>query len=297
MATGFSLRGIRRIDFTFLPDAALAMQAHPGSAWRGAFGHTLKRMVCAMRLRPCEGCPLAGVCVHPAFFGAETAAEASRPFILCPDRAPRDGVLRAGQAFRVRLTLLPAAEPAAPYAIRALLEAAANGISARRVPFDCIAITDAATGQPIDPASPLPPAAPLQCPPPPASALIRFVTPLRIRLAGDLLTGRSLSPSHLVAAALRRLRLLGLPLPDDRGQAARAEGACLQFEEKRFGWIETARFSSRQNAAMKMGGIVGDAVLGIRGTRHVWPLLWASSIVHLGKGASMGFGRIEAEAA
>lgn len=297
METLLTLKGIRRIDFTFVPGTALRMQAHPGSAWRGAFGHALKRMVCAMRLRPCEGCPLAGVCIHPAFFGAESAAEASRPYVLCPDRAPHDGVLRAGQAFRVRLTLLPAAEPAAPYAMRALLQAAANGISARRIALDCVAITDAGSGQPLDPGKPLPPAEALHCPPPPAAVLLRLATPLRIRLSGDLLTGRSLLPSHLVAAALRRLRLLGLPVATDLSQAACAESAGLQFTEKQLGWLETTRFSSRQNTAMQMGGIVGDAVLGLGGTRHVWPMLWAASILHLGKGASMGFGRIEVRAA
>lgn len=297
MDPGLNLRGIRRIDFNFVPAAALALQAHPGSAWRGAFGHALKRMVCAMRLRPCEGCSLVEVCLYPAFFGVERTAEASRPYILCPDRAPRDGILHPGQAFRVRLTLLPSAEPAAPYAVRALLEAASNGITARRVPFECLAMTDVGTGQPVDPDKQLPPDEALDCPKPPATVRLRFVTPLRIRLGGDLLTGRNLLPTHLVAAALRRLRMLGLPVPTDLWQAARAESANLQFEEKRLGWIETTRFSSRQNTAMQIGGIVGDAVLGIGGTRHVWPLLWAGSILHLGKGASMGFGRMEVEAA
>lgn len=297
MATMLRLGGIRRIDFTFAPRAALLLQAHPGSAWRGAFGHALKRLVCAMRLRPCEGCPLAGVCIHPAFFGADNAAEGSRPYILCPDRAPRDGVLRAGQIFGVRLTLLPSAEPAAPYAIRALLEAAAAGLTARRVPLDCSAITDAGTGQPIDPGSPLPRAEAMDCPPQPASVLLRLATPLRIRLGGDLLTGLGLLPEHLVAAALRRLRMLGLPMPAGLGEAARAEAAGLRFGRQRLGWVETTRFSSRQNSAMQLGGIVGEAVLDISGTRHVWPLLWAASVLHLGKAASMGFGRIEAEAA
>ncbi|GGG15801.1 hypothetical protein GCM10010964_00120 [Caldovatus sediminis] len=297
MATAFSLHGIRRVDFTFVPRATLAVQAHPGSAWRGAFGHALKRMVCAMRLRPCEGCPLAGVCIHPAFFGADSAAEAGRPYILCPDRAPRDGLIRPGQAFRVRLTLLPSAESAAAYAVRALLEAAAAGVSARRVPLDCRAIADAGTGQPIDPGGSLPPPEAIHCPPPPARVRLRMTTPLRIRLGGDLLTGRTLLPGHLVGAALRRLRILGLPASPALADAARAEAATLRFEQPRLGWVETTRFSSRQNSAMQMGGIVGEALLDLERARHVWPLLWAASVLHLGKGASMGFGRIEAAAA
>lgn len=297
MATAFSLHGIRRMDFTFEPRAILAVQAHPGSAWRGAFGHALKRIVCAMRHRPCEGCPLATVCIHQALFGPDSTADAGRPFILCPDRAPPGGVIQAGQAFRVRLTVLPAAETAAAYAVRALLEAAAAGLSARRVPLDCVAITDADTGQTVDPSSSLPPPRAIHCPAPPTSVRLRMTTPLRIRLGGDLLTGRTLRPAHLIGAALRRLRALGLPASSALADAARAEAAALHFEQPRLGWIETTRFSTRQNSAMQMGGIVGDALLDLGRARHVWPLLWAASILHLGKGASMGFGRIEAAAA
>ncbi|MCS6891249.1 MAG: CRISPR system precrRNA processing endoribonuclease RAMP protein Cas6 [Rhodovarius sp.] len=297
MHSALILQGIRRLDFTFTPRAAVAMQAHSGSAWRGAFGHALKRIVCAMRLRPCTGCPLAGVCIHPAFFGANEAAEGSRPYILCPDRAPPRGILQPGESFRVRLTLLPGAEAAAAYALRALLDAAAAGLTARRIPLDCTAITDAATGEAIDPGCPLPPPADLSCPPAPERVRLRFVTPLRIRLAGDLLTGRSLRPGHLVAAALRRLRLLGFAIPAELAEAARSAAGDLAFREARLGWLETTRFSTRQQSSMQLGGIVGEALLDLRGRPATWPLLWAAGILHLGKGASMGFGRIEAEAA
>ncbi|MCX8134568.1 MAG: CRISPR system precrRNA processing endoribonuclease RAMP protein Cas6 [Roseococcus sp.] len=291
------LTGIRRLDFAFAPRAPLRLQAHSGSAWRGAFGHALKRMVCAMRLRPCEGCPLTGVCLHPAFFGTDEAVEGGRPYILDPDRTPATGVLHPGETLRVRLTLLPAAEAAAPYAVRALLEAAAHGLTAHRIPLDCTAVTDAATGQAIDLDRPLPPPETLSCPPAPGTVRLLLATPLRIRLAGDLLTGRTLRPIHLVEAALRRLRLLGFALPAALAQAARGQAAGLAFREARLGWLETTRVSSRQRSRMQLGGIVGEALLDLRGRPALWPPLWAAGILHLGKGASMGFGRIDVEAA
>ncbi|WP_135467876.1 CRISPR system precrRNA processing endoribonuclease RAMP protein Cas6 [Crenalkalicoccus roseus] len=296
MAATLSLGGVRRLDFAFVPRAALCLQAHAGSAWRGAFGHALKRMVCAMRLRPCEGCPLADGCLYTAFFGAGADHDAARPFILSPEPLPRDGLLRAGRPFTVRLTLLPGAEAAAAYAVRALLRAAEQGLSGRRVALDCVSVTDAATGEPLAPHGSLP--APVACvaPPPPPAVELRFTSPLRIRLAGDLLTARTLRPGHLVGAALRRLRLLGFGPSPDLAAAARKEAEGLAFAAARLGWLETTRFSSRQNSAMQFGGIVGEAVLDLRGAPHVWPPLWAASILHLGKGAAMGFGRVEARA-
>jgi hypothetical protein len=84
MISSLSLQGIRRLDFTFAPRSTLLVQSYPGSAWRGAFGHALKRIVCAMRLRPCHGCALSDVCVHTAFFGPDTVARQAGPtsFVL-----------------------------------------------------------------------------------------------------------------------------------------------------------------------------------------------------------------------
>jgi hypothetical protein len=194
------------------------------------------------------------------------------------------------------MTLLASAEPAVPYALRALLSAAANGLTARRIPLECVAIRDVATGLPVDPSGPLPDPASLACPPRPDAVRVRMTTPLRIRLGGDLLTGRSLSPGHLVMAAVRRLRALGLAVPPPLAEGARAESPLLRFADARFGWLETTRFSTRQNTAMQLGGIVGEATLDLRQASHAWPLLWAGSVLHLGKGASMGFGRLELEA-
>jgi hypothetical protein len=282
------LPGIRFAVFRFAPEAPVRLQPFSGSAWRGAFGHALKRLVCAAGLRPCAGCPLAADCLFPRFFGTEGEAEGARPFILAPAPTPRRGGLAAGEEMPVRLTLLPAAERAAPYVTHALIEAAARGLTSQRVPFRLAGI-EPEGGAPLAPRT-------LHCPPPPEAVALRFATPLRLRLGGDLVTGATLTPRHLVEAAARRLRGLGFAGFAAIGQAARAEAAGLAFTEPRLGWLETTRHSTRQAARMQLGGIVGEAVLDLRGSRHVWPLLWAGTVLHLGKSASMGFGRLEATA-
>ncbi|MBW8269016.1 CRISPR system precrRNA processing endoribonuclease RAMP protein Cas6 [Caldovatus aquaticus] len=287
---------LRSADFVFAPRADVRLQPFSGSAWRGAFGHAFKRLVCSLRLRPCSGCPLGEVCLHPRFFGAEPESDAPRPYVLAPQRSPAGGLVRAGEPFRLRLTLLPGAEPATPYVVRALLEAAEAGLTAARVPFACLAVRPAypegkgAAGDPL---------APVTLAPPPAPARLRlgFVTPLRLRLEGDLVTGRTLTPAMLVAAALRRARLAGLALPAEAARAALAEARALAWQETRLGWLETVRVSSRQQAAMRLGGIVGEAVLALGAAPHVWPALWLGSLLHLGKGTAMGFGGLALDAA
>ena len=290
------LAGIRIADFVFAPVRDVRLQAFAGSAWRGAFGHALKRLVCALRMRPCEGCPLAGVCLFPRFFGGDAEHDAPRPYILAPEPSPPGGWVRAGQAFGVRLTLLPAAEAAAPYAVHALLEAAGSGLTRDRVAFLCRSVA-APPGAPAASDAAAPgggiPATDLRPPPAPRIARLRFATPLRLRLRGDLVTGADLTAAHLVAAVQRRVRGLGLPLPEPVFAAAAEQARALAWRHARLGWLETTRMSSRQNARMQLGGIVGEASIELGGGADLWSVLWLGSVLHLGKGASMGFGRIE----
>ena len=281
------------LDFSFSPAATLPLPPYAGSAWRGAFGHALKRLVCAMKLRPCAGCPLAGVCMFPAVFGPGTGAEGARPYILAPEPTRRRAALAPGGNFSVRLVVLSPAATAAPYMARALIEAARAGIGPGRVPLEPVSITDHA-GTAIAPGSlAVPPPVTLAVPPAPPSVRLAFATPLRLRLGGDLATGAKLRLADLAAAIARRLALLGLPLPPEEARAARAEAAGRSFAAARLGWLETTRRSSRQGTLMQLGGIVGEATVQLRGTALLWPLLWAGSVLHVGKGASMGFGRIE----
>lgn len=290
-----ALSGLRVAIFRFAPRAPLRLQPYAGSVWRGAFGHALKRIVCTRSLAPCAGCPLQAACLYPSFFGAEAETDVTRPYILTPDPTPRGGWVGPGESFDITLTLLPAAERAAAYAARALVEAASAGLTARRVPLDLLSLRPAHApevggGGPLEPLT-------LASPPAPNRVRLRFVTPLRLRLQADLLTGRTLRPAHLVAAAIRRLRLLGLAAPDELATEARRAVNGLEFADPRLGWLETTRFSTRQNTSMQLGGIVGQATLEFTGAPEIWPFLWAASVLHLGKSAAMGFGKVVADAA
>lgn len=297
MSSALVLSRLRIADLVFAPESDVRLQPYSGSVWRGAFGFTLKRLVCVMRMRPCTGCPLAAVCVFPRFFGSDPDHDEPRPYVLAPQPSPPGGWLHAGQPFDVRLILLGSAEAAAPYVVHALLDAAAHGLTRRRVPFRCLSLSssggrasaaDSRHGiEPVD----------LHSPPAPHSVQVRFATPLRLRLRGDLVTGRNLTVAQLVGAILRRARLLGVAMPETLMTNANAKASSLSWHEPRFGWLETTRFSTRQQTRMQLGGIVGEARLDLRAAPELWPLLWLASILHVGKGASMGFGRIELHAA
>ncbi len=288
---------LQSFDFRFAPERDIRLQPYSGSAWRGAFGFALKRLLCVMRLRPCAGCPLSGVCLFPGFFGDDPEHETPRPYILAPQPTPPGGWIRAGEPFAVRLTLIGGAARAAPYVAQALVDAAARGLTRQRVPFACLS---ASAAEPITLGGPSGSIEVNQDPSEPPSAprtvRLRLATPLRLRLRGDLVTGRSLTPAHILEATLRRARLLGLVEPERDLSQLRELARLLAWRDARFGWLETTRFSSRQDTKMQLGGIVGEAWLDLAPSPELWPWLRLASLLHVGKGASMGFGRIELHA-
>ncbi|MGD9972636.1 MAG: CRISPR system precrRNA processing endoribonuclease RAMP protein Cas6 [Desulfatirhabdiaceae bacterium] len=56
-------------------------------------------------------------------------------------------------------------------------------------------------------------------------------------------------------------------------------------------WIDYSRYSNRQNTKMPMGGLAGTVSFS---QSDMWlaPWLQAAELVHVGKGASMGLGKI-----
>ncbi len=296
---------IRRIDAVFVPERPLHLQGYAGSAWRGAYGHALKHTVCIRGLRPCEGCTVSHLCLFPKFFHDDPAAKggagsryatAPAPYVLAPEPTPRGGVFEPGQPLAVQLLLIGPAAQGGAYALHALLEAGRRGIGAARVPLRCQGIARSGelprTPDPEAIAEALQPF-PLDVPPCQPAIRLAFTTPLRLRIQGDLVTGAHFTPTHLVSAAIRRREGLLGPLSAEERARLLDRARQLTWDAPRFGWVETKRRSSRQETLMAFGGIVGEATLDLSDATELWPLIWLTSILHLGKGASMGFGRLE----
>lgn len=162
------------------------------------------------------------------------------------------------------------------------MEAGERGLTGQRVPFRTVAIRHETIA----------PAALFVTPATTGACRIAFVTPLRLRLGGDLVTPERLTAAMLIDAAVRRVRLLGLPAPPLMLVRAREQGRELHLNRPRLRWCETVRVSTRQNMRLHFGGIVGEAEVDCAAAAEAAALLHAATVLHLGKGAAMGFGRI-----
>jgi len=281
---------IRRL--VFRAEEPVRLPPFSGSAFRGGFGHALRRLCCVQRFSPCEGCALETGCVYTTLFEARPdpavpvrgrTDRAPQPYVLDP-RMPTPVDLAPGERFVLHLTLVGRARRFEAYALRALAEAGARGIGPGRGRLKLEAF------------DPLPP------PPPPgernpARVEVVLQTPLRLVADGRLVGPERFSAPLFARALVRRLILLrafhgdGLPDVDWTGLARACEDLRLLASDLR--WREQRRHSARQGRTVHMGGLVGRFVLDCSALPGFADLLAFARPLHLGKGTTMGLGRYD----
>ena len=122
---------------------------------------------------------------------------------------------------------------------------------------------------------------------------LRLITPLRIKVKGDLQTGADFQ--LLARNLLRRVSMLGLahgstPLTLDY-KSLLARTAMVEVRESRFRWWDWTRYSSRQQMKLQMGGFIGEISFTGPALSEFLPLLAAGEIVGVGNGTSVGLGK------
>ncbi|MGH7067940.1 MAG: CRISPR system precrRNA processing endoribonuclease RAMP protein Cas6 [Acetobacteraceae bacterium] len=259
-----------------------------GSAWRGAFGHALRQTVCTTHLPSCPPCARYRDCLYPMIFETPPDPAGERllgrnegvpnPFVLAPGWTGTR-VLQPGDEVGLEVTLVGRAMAEAELVFTSLAAAALQGIGPDRVPLTLLERRPL----PIDATSPMPP-----------RILLTFTTPLRLVEKGVLIKASSFRPHHLLGALVRRISLLAQyhhsAAPELDFQELKHRAAAAAFAGTDLGWQDWSRHSARQRAVIKMGGLVGTAVLPMAELEPFWPLLRLAPALHVGKGTTMGLG-------
>ncbi|MER2527625.1 MAG: CRISPR system precrRNA processing endoribonuclease RAMP protein Cas6 [Candidatus Competibacter denitrificans] len=300
---------VYRLEFIAQDSVQLAIYA--GSAWRGVLGHALKRLVCVTREPTCPPCLLYRSCVYPYVF--ETPPDpaigklrkypaAPHPYVLRPGPG---GVHPAGATVTVDVVLFGYGNRHLPYVLHAFDQAGQRGIGQRNGRLQLKQVlqqTVSGAWQPIyQPGQTLQPLAPEtpQQPVCPSRLLLHLKTPLRIRQAEKLIGPDAFQFGALFANLLRRISLLitfhtDTPLAADFAALNQA-GWAIRHRAARLRWHEWSRYSSRQDALLQMGGLIGEVELDGAGLEPFWPYLWLGQWTHAGKGAVMGLGQYRLE--
>lgn len=293
--------------FEFSIEGRPLLPAYAGSAWRGALGHALKRAVCVVRDTPCPACLLYRSCVYPYIFDTPPPPDSAkmRHYLNAPHPYAlrvEDGGDGAG-AYALGLTLFGNAQRYLPYVVHALERAGKQGIGGKRQTFVLVQTLQAeengAAGwrsvfRPGQPLTPYPAACP-QIPPVPETLEIVLETPLRLRNGERYVDAAGFRFADLFGSLLRRISMLtyfhtDAPLETDFAgltQKARA----IETIDPRLRWQDWTRYSSRQQAEMQMGGLLGRFGLNGAEIADFWPYLWLGQWTLAGKAATMGLGR------
>lgn len=276
-----------RLSVTLRALAPACLPAFKGSTLRGAFGHALRRSVCAMGPeQPCESCRLRRACVYTRIFETFVEAEpppflrglatAPRPYVFEPATEERSFV--EGDALDFDLLLFGQAVELQAYVLLAVERLAAAGLGRDRAPFT-LARAEAhepaggrrlliETGRARD-LTGVPPSLPPAGPSLGRRVTLRFLTPTRIKVRNQL--AATVDFRSLVFNMLRRtLEVAHFHVPGaaidwnfrsllDCAAAIRVAGADLT-------WRDWDRYSNRQQTKMTLGGLVGT--LALEGDLH-----------------------------
>ncbi len=303
---------IGRYRARFRAESPVRLPPYPGSAWRGAFGHALKRALCVTHLPVCSDCALWRSCGYAYVFETPPPAQtekmrkytaAPHPFVL--DLEPRGGTFAAGSESHLGITLIGHGNRHLGPIIHALEQAAANGIGQGRGRLSLIVVEQHSTDWQViyrpGGVCEAQPAGSPEIPPPFEYVRLILESPLRLKREGGVVGVQDFSFSALFSNLLRRVSLLtyfhtDTPLETDFADLARAAHDVRPLRAD-LRWFDWGRYSARQQRKMKLGGLLGEIVFDGAALEPFWPYLWLGQYVHAGAVTSMGLGRYRIEPA
>ena len=296
--------------FSLQAKGAMILPPYKGAAFRGALSNGMRRLVCASSRKECNGCDLISNCLYAAVFEpgpprnhpeAGKFATAPVPYVLTPPLS-RQQAFRDEERLFFDLTLIGPAQDALPYLIYSAQSMGKRGFGHEKNRFNLLQVDKIENGcsaQVYDGASQTllnadAPSIPVE--PEQKSGIqklaLEFLTPLRIKVRGDLAT--DLNFALFFENLGRRISLLSsfygnngnCPDPSDLLEKSRT----IQTLSSDLVWYDWQRWSSRQKDAMKLGGLIGKiAFEGDLGPFVPW--LRLGELVHVGQSTSFGLGK------
>jgi CRISPR/Cas system endoribonuclease Cas6 (RAMP superfamily) len=296
---------LKSYRFLFWVDEQPRLPAYPGSAWRGAFGHALKKTVCVVRSTPCNQCILKNACAYSYVFETPPPMNAEKmrkytaaphPFVL---QFPKTASA-SDSTYTLDVILFGHGQRYFPYIVHALQTAGLDGIGGHQQVFRLQKIDEINGPEPNETIyhngelKPLTDAVLPPLPTMPQHIEITFHTPLRIKQDNKNVATRQFNFGVFFGTLLRRLSMISYfhtdsPLETDFA-ALTTKARTVDFASQQLKWYDWTRYSSRQQTEMNMGGLIGTVHLDMQGLEEFWPYLWLGQWTHVGKGTSMGMG-------
>lgn len=303
--------GLFRFDLTVTDE--IVLPPYKGFTFRGVFGTVLRELACVIPDESCPRCPFKHTCTYAYLFetspaegvdGLRRFSNFPRPYIIHPPMGDKLQFKR-NENLNFEFVLIGRASECIPQVIMTFEEIGRRGIRNGQGRFMIDSVTaggDEEAEQIIYSKGSLGGSAlplrniSLQQKDQQAAAEITltFHTPLLLEERGRI----QVEPPQfgfLFENLVRRITLLqllhGSGMVDDNGAEALLELANgIEIKHTDLHWQSMHRISNRQQARIKIGGLLGSITFSGDLTPFV-PCLQAGEIIHVGKSTTFGFGR------
>lgn len=293
--------------FTLKVTSPMVFPNFPGIAFRGAFGYTLKRLVCVLpgENKYCGHCAMQNTCVYARVFESPAsgrgrmrrATHYPHPFTISP-RIVYPAAYGSDDRLTVLVSMLAGGCEYLPYFVYTFQEMGSAGIGRKRGTFEIEKVELRETGEEVfnsdygfnrDGIKPVQDV-PWNMTP---TLKIEFVTPCKIKSNGSYLENANFD--EIIKSAARRYENIGNlhgngKVVIDRDKLLKKAGTIKKIEESTQ-WNTTVRYSKWQQGKMPMEGFTGYA----RYTGDFTPfaeVLYFAELSNIGSNTSFGFGSI-----
>ena len=284
-------------QFELVAKDELRLPLYKGSAFRGLFGHALKRTVCVTNMADCENCLLRNNCAYAYIFETKNVRgeKVAHPFVLEPPLLERR-LFPPGDILKVNLLLVGKAIDYLPYIVYTFREMGKKGIGRNRGKFwlqrvskdgrtiydfqeqlvhtefdkqDLFKIPIINTG----------------------TVKIRFITPTALKVNGRV--SKDIDFPILLKALNRRLKALSVfhnGKSDYSFNFDFNKASSIKTKSKALEPYNWKRYSSRQSKSIQFDGFIGS----IEFEGDIEPfmqLLRIGEIIHIGRGTVYGMGK------
>lgn len=289
--------------------SSTCLPGYHGSMLRGCLGVHLRNGLCMTRNKDCNACILGKNCIFPRIFNPAPlqGLPVPPPFCIEPTISEKR-VWEQGEAFAFNLKLFSYGVDYLPFFVQAFRMAGEKGIGNPNKPAMFTLEKIICSGKNIYNAGQdnlslpepeiLPDPACFKTEVKVSEQLIHLLTPLRHKNENHF--SATLEFTQMLHLILRRIRRLYLcdgitwQVEPEKYRQLYEAAANISIRMNGLRWHDWSRYSSRQGAHMKLGGLLGKIIYS--GELSIFNnLLKFAQIAHIGKQTSFGLGRCELE--
>lgn len=297
-----------RLTFRALQDMNFPVYA--GSALRGIFGKSLRRVSCLARKEDCAGCAALSTCPYAAVFengyvAVSKGEEMTNPYVIEPMPMGQK-IIKQGEIFTFHHLLFGTAVEKLSYVLLAWSKTGNMGFTKERTQARLIQVHQVFEDGNIallhdfedEEAETVSANSDFSLPEEQETTAIRIrlKTPLRIQHQGHPVSPEKLTARDFLIATVRRQQTIAkqhisdFPMIDFN--ALRPDIDTADLTQAALHWFDWSRYSSRQKTKIALGGIMGEFTLKGNLTK-LYPYVVMGTYFHIGKSAVLGMGKYD----